>query len=81
MEDSILFEIQESLYGDGADLAQHCFVPLVAFVDHLATFIDTLFAAGFKAIKVCNLVTAARGGGQDFSGFSTSSCLSHCSRF
>lgn len=63
MEDSIPFEIQENLVGEGTDLARHCFGQSVAFVHHLSTFIDTFFlemsnAAGFKAKEAWDLVTA-----------------------
>jgi Asp-tRNA(Asn)/Glu-tRNA(Gln) amidotransferase C subunit len=63
MEDSIPFEIEENLEGDGADLARYCFGQSVSFAHHLTTFIDTFFlemsnAAGFKGKEAWDLVTA-----------------------
>jgi hypothetical protein len=63
MEDSIPFEIEENLEGDGADLARYCFGQLVSFAHHLTNFIDTFFlemsnAAGFKGKEAWDLVTA-----------------------
>jgi outer membrane murein-binding lipoprotein Lpp len=63
MEDSIPFEIHESLDGDGADLALHCFLQSATSVHHLIMFIDTFFlemsnAAGFKPKEAWSLVTA-----------------------
>jgi hypothetical protein len=63
MEDSIPFEIEENLEGDGADLARYCFGQSVSFAHHLTTFIDTFFlemsnAARFKGKEAWDLVTA-----------------------
>jgi hypothetical protein len=50
--------------GDGADLACQCSIQLVAFIHHLATFINTVYlemsnAAGFTNSKeVWELVTS-----------------------
>jgi hypothetical protein len=63
MEDSIPFEIEENLEGDGVDLSWYCFGQSVSFAHHLTTFINTFFlemsnAAGFKGKEAWDLVTA-----------------------
>lgn len=63
MEDSIPFEINENLGGEGADLARECFNASVIFVHQFDTFIDMFYlemcnSAGFKAMEAWELVTA-----------------------
>jgi hypothetical protein len=64
MDESIPFEIQQHLDGDGAELARECYMVSVAFAHGLSTFIDMFYldmcnSAGFKEEKEAWELTTA----------------------
>jgi hypothetical protein len=63
MDESVPFEILQHLDGEGAELAQECYMVSVAFAHGLITFIDMFYldmcnSAGFNEKEAWELTTA-----------------------